>query len=71
MLAPPKQRVRISEFDSRTQRDAFTVSLEGLKGVSLDLRLRLSERLHISFYSGILVHWFSNRLKPGKIERNG
>ncbi|KAJ4477212.1 hypothetical protein J3R30DRAFT_3703473 [Lentinula aciculospora] len=32
MLAPPKQRVRISEFDSRTQRDAFTVSLEGLKG---------------------------------------
>ncbi|KAF5391672.1 hypothetical protein D9757_002379 [Collybiopsis confluens] len=29
---PPKQRVRISEFDSRTQRDAFTVSLEGLKG---------------------------------------
>ncbi|KAJ3714222.1 hypothetical protein EV361DRAFT_909740 [Lentinula raphanica] len=32
MSAPPKQRVRISEFDSRTQRDAFTVSLEGLKG---------------------------------------
>ncbi|KIK63026.1 hypothetical protein GYMLUDRAFT_95679 [Collybiopsis luxurians FD-317 M1] len=29
---PPKQYVPISEFDSRTQRDAFTVSLEGLKG---------------------------------------
>ncbi|KIL67626.1 hypothetical protein M378DRAFT_268788 [Amanita muscaria Koide BX008] len=32
MLVPPKQRIPISKFDARTQRDAFTVSLEGLKG---------------------------------------
>ncbi|KAG6909059.1 hypothetical protein DXG01_002212 [Tephrocybe rancida] len=32
MLVPPKQRIQIAPFDSRTQRDAFTVSLEGLKG---------------------------------------
>ncbi|KAF9496741.1 hypothetical protein BDN71DRAFT_1388786, partial [Pleurotus eryngii] len=29
---PPKQHIRIAPFDQRTQRDAFTVSLEGLKG---------------------------------------
>ena len=33
MLIPPKQRMEIVPFDARTQRDAFTVSLEGLKGV--------------------------------------
>ena len=33
MLVPPKQRMRISHFDTKTQEDAFTVSLEGLKGV--------------------------------------
>ncbi|KAK2460327.1 hypothetical protein APHAL10511_007716 [Amanita phalloides] len=32
MLIPPKQRIPITPFDARTQRDAFTVSLEGLKG---------------------------------------
>ncbi|KAF8638269.1 hypothetical protein AX17_002291 [Amanita inopinata Kibby_2008] len=32
MLIPPKQRIQIVPFDARTQRDAFTVSLEGLKG---------------------------------------
>ncbi|KAG6842325.1 hypothetical protein C0991_010614 [Blastosporella zonata] len=32
MLVPPKQRIQIAPFDTRTQRDAFTVSLEGLKG---------------------------------------
>ncbi|KDR76282.1 hypothetical protein GALMADRAFT_34991, partial [Galerina marginata CBS 339.88] len=35
MLVPPKQRIRIHQFDLRTQEDAFTVSLEGLKGVFL------------------------------------
>ena len=30
---PPKQHIPITPFDSRTQADAFTVSLEGLKGV--------------------------------------
>ena len=33
MLVPPKQRIRIRRFDERTQEDAFSVTLEGLKGV--------------------------------------
>lgn len=33
MLVPPKQRMRIAHFDPRTQEDAFSVSLEGLKSV--------------------------------------
>jgi hypothetical protein len=33
MLVPPKQRIRIRQFDERTQEDAFSVTLEGLKGV--------------------------------------
>jgi hypothetical protein len=32
MLQPPKQRMRIRTFDQKTQDDAFTVSLEGIKG---------------------------------------
>ncbi|CAA7267106.1 unnamed protein product [Cyclocybe aegerita] len=32
MLMPPKQRVRIHRFDERTREEAFSVSLEGLKG---------------------------------------
>ena len=33
MTAPPKQRISIVPFDSRTQNDAFTVTPEGLKNV--------------------------------------
>lgn len=33
MQVPPKQRINIQPFDLRTQRDAFSVSLDGLKGV--------------------------------------
>lgn len=33
---PPKQHIPIAPFDSRTQTDAFTVTLEGLKGVRSD-----------------------------------
>ncbi|PPR00786.1 hypothetical protein CVT24_000751 [Panaeolus cyanescens] len=33
MLVPPKQRVRITHFDAKTQQEAFNVTLEGLKGV--------------------------------------
>jgi len=33
---PPKQHIPIAPFDSRTQTEAFTVSLEGLKGVRSD-----------------------------------
>ncbi|GJE85678.1 hypothetical protein PsYK624_017570 [Phanerochaete sordida] len=29
---PPKQRIQIQPFDQRTQRDAFSISLDGLKG---------------------------------------
>lgn len=31
---PPKQRMKIVPFDQKSQREAFSVSLEGLKGVS-------------------------------------
>lgn len=34
MQVPPKQRMTITPFDQKTQREAFSVSLEGLKGVS-------------------------------------
>jgi len=36
MLVPPKQRMRIMQFDPRTQEDAFSVSLEGLKGWNIN-----------------------------------
>ncbi|KAJ7274352.1 hypothetical protein B0H12DRAFT_1319342 [Mycena haematopus] len=32
MQVPPKQRLQIAPFDLRTQREAFSVSLDGLKG---------------------------------------
>ncbi|KAF7336659.1 hypothetical protein MVEN_02100700 [Mycena venus] len=32
MQVPPKQRIQIAPFDLKTQREAFSVSLEGLKG---------------------------------------
>lgn len=40
MQVPPKQRIAISPFDQRTQREAFSVSLEGLKGVRVHFLLR-------------------------------
>jgi len=36
MLVPPKQRMRIAHFDLRTQEEAFTVGLEGLKGWNIN-----------------------------------
>lgn len=33
MQAPPKQHIPIVQFDMKTQKEAFTVSAEGLKGV--------------------------------------
>lgn len=33
IMVPPKQKQKITEFDQRTRREAFTVSPEGLKGV--------------------------------------
>lgn len=35
MQVPPKQKIPITPFDQRMQREAFSVSLEGLKGVRL------------------------------------
>lgn len=35
MQVPPKQRMAIRPFDLRTQRDAFSVSLEGIAKVSI------------------------------------
>lgn len=37
MQVPPKQTLSIAKFDLRTQRDAFSVSLEGLKGVRANI----------------------------------
>ncbi|KLO15241.1 hypothetical protein SCHPADRAFT_871321 [Schizopora paradoxa] len=36
MLVPPKQRITMQKFDVRTQREAFSVSLEGLKGWNIN-----------------------------------
>jgi len=33
MQAPPKQHIPMVQFDVKTQKEAFTVSAEGLKGV--------------------------------------
>lgn len=38
MQIPPKQKLAIKPFDLKTQREAFSVSLEGLKGVRLPSR---------------------------------
>lgn len=35
MQAPPKQHIPMVQFDVKTQKEAFTVSAEGLKGVCL------------------------------------
>ena len=49
MQVPPKQRVKITPFDLKTQREAFTVSLEGLKGVRFSLLVH-EMSLHLSFF---------------------
>ncbi|KIM84099.1 hypothetical protein PILCRDRAFT_818401 [Piloderma croceum F 1598] len=36
MQVPPKQRMAITPFDQKTQREAFSVSLEGLKGWNIN-----------------------------------
>jgi len=42
ILAPEKQRMRIHKFDHKTQQDAFSVSLEGLKGVCVAFLVSVS-----------------------------
>ena len=56
MLVPPKQRMRIAHFDLRTQEEAFTVSLEGLKGVRFLLSLPISNlKFHFKWNINTLV----------------
>jgi hypothetical protein len=51
---PPKHRIKITPFDPKTQREAFTVSPEGLKGVCFFPSRSLHESLFIRlFASGI------------------
>jgi hypothetical protein len=74
MLVPPKQRMRISHFDAKTQEDAFTVSLEGLKGVRhlfLSHSRRFSSCDIILLYSGMSTPSCWNPHKPGKTGKNG
>lgn len=78
MLMPPKQRTQITPFDSRTQREAFTVSLEGLKGVCLGFLHPVAPHgAHVSMTnpcpyrpSGILPILLQSLLKLGNIEKN-
>ena len=39
MQIPPKQKMNIESFSQKTAREAFSVSLEGLKGVCIFLRM--------------------------------
>jgi hypothetical protein len=76
MQIPPKQRIPITQFDSKTQREAFTVSLEGLKGVRIltyppNFRLVFDSTANLVVDSGIQVLWFSNPPKPGKTGKSG
>jgi len=55
MQVPPKQRIAIAEFDARTQRDAFTVSAEGLKGVrKISVAMTLSNQ-GLQWNTGTLI----------------
>lgn len=46
MQVPPKQRINVTPFDLKTQRDAFSVSLDGLKGVRCLVLLFLKSRVY-------------------------
>jgi hypothetical protein len=71
MSVPPKQKIPITPFDLKTQQEAFSVSLEGLKGVR-----ELSSWIitNLSFadwcFSGIHPVSFSNLLKQEKIAKD-
>jgi hypothetical protein len=63
MQVPPKQRVAIQPFDERTQREAFTVTLEGLKGVSPDFSIRISQVFQLLLVQHQRPRW---RIRPSK-----
>lgn len=83
MQVPPKQRIQITPFDLKTQREAFTVSLEGLKGVCHLSLLSVPLLLHhfpcrVFFhayssnpvFSGIPTRWYSKPPRPGRTEND-
>lgn len=71
MFAPPKQKMQIAKFDLRTQREAFTVSMEGLKGVCTSCSsFALSLRLPLPLLSGKSIHLLRSLHKPGRIEND-
>jgi hypothetical protein len=45
MQVPPKQPIQILPFDLKTQREAFSISLDGLKGVRRVATVRYSSYL--------------------------
>ena len=62
MLEPPKQRMRIALFDLRTQEEAFTVSLEGLKGVRSLLSFPIT---NLNFIASVEYQHSCLRIGPG------
>jgi len=61
ILAPEKQRMRITQFDHRTQQDAFAVSLEGLKGVCVAFPIFV-----LFLVSPVECHHSDRRISPSK-----
>lgn len=69
MQVPPKQKLAITSFDLKTQREAFSVSLEGLKGVGYLSILVL--HLCSPCTSGISIPLWPSHLKLVKTGRSG
>lgn len=69
MQVPPKQHIPITPFDVKTQREAFTVSAEGLKGVCVVSTINYSNRAH-SLVSGTRALSYSSPRKLGKIAKS-
>lgn len=68
MQVPPKQRINIVPFDSATQRDAFSVGLDGLKGVSLNTSLVQSPYRH-SRRDSLVEREYTNIRNPASPRR--
>lgn len=69
MMIPPKQKMDIKPFSQKTTREAFSVSLEGLKGVC-SVHHDPVERSLLSG-SGISTPWWQNPRKLARIGRGG
>lgn len=53
---PPKQKIAITPFDLKTQREAFSVSLEGLKGVRYAFAVSFRSLITHGWCSGTSTH---------------